>query len=231
MRYRALACDYDGTLATDGVVGSDVITGLERLRASGRRLILVSGREPHDLRRVFDRVDLFDRLVLENGALVCDPSTARLSVLATAPPAELAAALMDAGVQPLSVGRVILATWAPHEETVRETIRALGLDLQVILNKGAVMVLPSGVDKATGLGAVLDELRLMPNSVVGVGDAENDLTFLALCGFAVAVANALPEVMDAADLVTAGARGAGVIELIDQLVASDLDEGAVRRSS
>ena len=48
-------------------------------------------------------------------------------------------------------GRCIVATWEPHERHVLETIRDLGLELQVIFNKGAVMVLPSGINKATGL--------------------------------------------------------------------------------
>ena len=97
-------------------------------------------------------------------------------------------------------------------------IEAMGLDLQVILNKRAVMILPTGIDKATGLLAALDELGLAPRDVVGVGDAENDLAFLDACGRAVAVANALPAVKARADLVTAADHGAGVIELIGRLL-------------
>ena len=48
----------------------------------------------------------------------------------------------------------------------------------MIFNKGAVMILPSGVNKATGLAAALEELGLSPHNVVGVGDAENDHAFL-----------------------------------------------------
>ena len=116
---------------------------------------------------------------------------------------------------PLSVGRVIVATWEPHEKAVLETIRELGLELQVIFNKGAVMVLPSGVNKASGLDAALAELGLSPHNAVGVGDAENDHAFLARCECAVAVANALAALKERADLVTAGEHGAGVAELID----------------
>ena len=54
------------------------------------------------------------------------------------------------------------------------------------------------------------------------GDAENDHAFLSICGCSVAVANALSAVKDAADIVTAGARGDGVVELIDELLRSDL---------
>ncbi len=70
MRYLALACDYDGTLAHDGLVPDDTVAALERVVATGRRLILVSGRELEDLLSVFPRTDLFERVVVENGALL-----------------------------------------------------------------------------------------------------------------------------------------------------------------
>ena len=123
---------------------------------------------------------------------------------------------------PLSCGRVIVATWHPHETTVVEVIRDLGLELQVIFNKDAVMVLPSGVNKATGLSAALDSLGLSPHNVVGVGDAENDHAFLNLGECAVAVANALPMVQERADWTTQHDHGAGVSELIDRIVSTDL---------
>ena len=59
MRYIVLATDYDGTLAHDGIVSSQVIASLERLRQSGRRLVMVTGRELPDLQRAFTRLDLF----------------------------------------------------------------------------------------------------------------------------------------------------------------------------
>jgi hypothetical protein len=105
---------------------------------------------------------------------------------------------------------------------VLDAIRDLGLELQVIFNKGAVMVLPAGVNKATGLLAALRELRLSPHNVVAVGDAENDHSFLKLCEFAAAVANALPAVKDVADLVTTADHGAGVAELVAAMIEHDL---------
>jgi len=50
------------------------------------------------------------------------------------------------------------------------------------------MVLPAGINKASGLPAALARLRLSPLNVVGIGDAENDTAFLQACGCAVAVA-------------------------------------------
>ena len=171
---------------------------------------------------VFPRVDLFDRVVAENGAVLYRPSDRTERTLAEPPPPAFVTALQERNVVPLGVGRVIVATWEPQETAVLDTIRQLGLELQVIFNKGAVMVLPSGVNKATGLDAALAELCLSRHNTVGVGDAENDHAFLTRCECAVAVANALPALKERADLVTAGERGAGVSELIDRMLESDL---------
>jgi hydroxymethylpyrimidine pyrophosphatase-like HAD family hydrolase len=222
MRYHALACDYDGTLASHGRVDDETLAALERVRASGRKLLLVSGRQLEDLRTVFERLDLFDRAVLENGALIHDPETGAVRSLAAPPSTELVERLTSAGVQPLSVGHAVVATWEPNETVVLETIRDLGLELQVSFNKGAVMVLPSGINKAVGLAVALEELGLSPHNTVGVGDAENDHAFIDSCELAVAVSNALPRLREHADWVTAGDHGAGVRELVEELVTDDL---------
>ena len=83
------------------------------------------------------------------------------------------------------------------------------------------MVLPAGVNKATGLAAALKELQLSPHNVVAVGDAESDHAFLRACGCAAAVANALPMLKETADIRLAGARGAGVAELVEMICHDD----------
>jgi hydroxymethylpyrimidine pyrophosphatase-like HAD family hydrolase len=228
MRYLALACDYDGTLAAHGRVDEPTLATLGRLRATGRRLVLVTGRRLDDLQHVFPHLDLFDRVVAENGALLFHPAARDERTLADPPPPAFALTLTERGVQPLAVGRVIIATWEPHETTVLSAIRDLGLELQVIFNKGAVMILPSGVNKATGLQAALAELGLSPHNAVGVGDAENDHAFLSICESAVAVANALPMLKERSDWVTGGDHGAGVVELIEALIDNDLKALAPR---
>jgi hypothetical protein len=222
IRYVALATDYDGTIAEDGVVPDHVVEALERARDSGRATLLVTGREPDDLASAFDRLDVFDRVVAENGAVLLNPATKERRALHDPPPPELVEALRRRGVEPLSVGSVIVATREPHERDAIEVIHELGLEHQVIFNKGAVMILPPGMNKAAGLRAALQELRLSEHNVVGIGDAENDHAFLDRCELSVAVANALPAVKERADHVTQGARGDGVVELIDQLIEDDL---------
>jgi len=230
MRFVALACDYDGTLAHDGRVNAATIAALERLRASGRKLVMVTGRELGDLIGVFPHGSLFDQIVAENGGVLYDPRTTETHSLTTAPSTEFVRELERRHISPLSIGRVIVATWEPNGAPVSNIIRELGLELQVILNKGAVMVLPPGVHKGTGLQRALEVINVSPRNTVGIGDAENDHAFLAACECSVAVANALDSLKVQVDLVTHGDHGAGVQELIDRIIATDLRELTPRRS-
>jgi len=232
MRYLALATDYDGTLATNGVVNDATVRSLEKLKASGRKLLMVTGRHLPDLQRVLQKLELFDRVVAENGALLYNPASREEKVLAETPKEEFLEALRAAGVI-FDVGHCIVASWTPSEVAILEVIKRMGLDYQVIFNKGAVMVLPSGINKATGLKAALEELRLSPHNTVAIGDAENDHAFLSASECGVAVANALPALREKADVVTRGDHGAGVEELIDQLLKDDLQawDERLQRSS
>ena len=221
-RFRALAVDYDDTLASNGGVNPTVLAGLDRLKSSDRRLLLITGRQLDELRMVGPDLTIFDRVVAENGALLYRPDTGEEVLLGSPPDEVFVNLLRRKQVTPLSIGRVIVATRTPQEIRVLKAIRELGLELDIIFNKGAVMVLPSGINKASGLRCALHELKVPPDRVVGVGDAENDHAFLDACGFGVAVANAVPSLKAHAKMVTAGEAGDGVLEVIDKLMSAEL---------
>lgn len=221
MRYFALACDYDGTIATAGKVEKSTIAAIKRLGESGRKAILVTGREMNDLSQALPEMGIFERIVAENGAVVYRPATGETKLLAAEARPQFVEALRAKGM-PIYAGRSMVATREPHDATALQVIRDMGLDLQVIYNKGAVMILPSGVNKATGLLAALGELGLSEHNAVGVGDAENDHALLAACECGVAVANAIPALRDRADLTTEASAGEGVEELIEKLLRDDL---------
>lgn len=221
MYFMALALDYDGTLAYEGKVTTKTIDALIKIKASGRKLIMVTGRQLDDLKQIFDRLDLFDCVVAENGALIYTPQIEAQRLLVEPPPDLFVEKLKACGVTPLMKGHVIVATQEPQEVAVLEVIRDMGLELEIIFNKGSVMVLPSGVNKATGLASALQELGLSIHNVLGIGDAENDHTFLRLVGLGVAVANSYETVKQSAGWVTKGECGQGVEELIDQLLKDE----------
>lgn len=214
MQFVALATDYDGTLATEGKVCESTLKSLRELKSANKRLILITGRQMPDLSAVFPELPLFELVIAENGAVLYLPETQEQRLLGPRPPEELIRILRDRAVTPLSIGECIIATWTPHEQTVMGAVRKLNLDWQLIFNKGAVMCLPPGINKASGLAAALEFLNLSAHNVIGIGDAENDIAFLAACGCSVAVANALEPVKAVADLTTPQPRGAGVTSLI-----------------
>jgi HAD superfamily hydrolase (TIGR01484 family) len=200
-------------------VDDSTYDALKRLKETGRQLILVTGRE---LRNLGDyNLDLFARVVAENGAVVYDPGTKRQHLIGDKAPAVLIRALKEKKVEPLSVGESIIATSYPHETTVLEAIRDLGLEYQIVFNKGAVMALPPGINKATGLKAALAEVELSPHNVIGAGDAENDFAFLETCGCSAAVGNATLALKNTVDVVLEGCWGRGVTDLIEQIIAKD----------
>lgn len=222
MRYLALVTDYDGTLADDGKMSDEAVSALERLRLSGRRAILVTGRQIEDLKTVCPHLHLFDRVVGENGGVLYTPHTRETTLLGPEPMRPFVERLRGLGVDRLDVGRVMVATWLPHHTTVLQVIQEMGLEFLIAFNRAAVIVLPAGINKATGLEYALRKLGLSFHEAVGVGDAENDHSFLGRCECAVAVANAVPSIRALAAFVTKHKAGRGVAELVDELIADDL---------
>ena len=137
MTILALASDYDGTIADDGVTAASTIAALRRWKASGRKLILVSGRHLDDLKQVLPELGLFDIAVLENGGLLYFPSMDMVRTLAPPPPTAFVERLRPRNLPEFAVGRTIVATKATEEAIVREAIDALGLDLEVSQHRRA----------------------------------------------------------------------------------------------
>jgi HAD superfamily hydrolase (TIGR01484 family) len=221
MRYLAIATDFDGVVASRGRLSSVAITAIERLRASGRRAILVTGRRMANLSQSCPDLSPFDYVVAENGAVVYEPRSHEETLLARPIPTTFVERLKELGVDPVEVGKVIVSTWEPHQFTMLKVVQQLGLEVHIVFNRSAVMALPPGVNKATGLSYVLRKLGLSAHEVVGVGDSENDHSFLQLSECAATVANAVPSIRRIASRVAIGENGAGLAELIDDLITTD----------
>ena len=189
---------------------------LERLRRSGRKTILVTGRRLPELQEVFPHLQLFDRVVVENGALLFHPARNEERLLAAPLPGQFVDLLRRERVE-IATGRVVIATRRPHDHVIRRIAAEMGLAVSIIFNKEAVMVLPPGVDKGTGMEAALEEVGVSWKETVAMGDAENDADFLVRSGVSVAVANALPSVRQLADFVAQRSNGEGVVEMIRRM--------------
>lgn len=221
MRHRVLACDYDGTLATEGVCSPATIASLERIAATGIRLVLVTGRTREELESVFDRSSLFAAIVVENGSVVID-AVGDETLLAPRLPRGLVEELQRAGVTPLVVGRVLCSTSVTQASKLSAAIAKLGIDRAVVRNRDSAMVMPPGISKRTGIEVALRTIGEAPSRTVAIGDGENDVALFAVAGVSVAVANAVDILKARADVVLTKPNGKGFADLADALIAGDL---------
>jgi HAD superfamily hydrolase (TIGR01484 family) len=131
MRFLALVTDYDGTLATGGRVDAPTFEAITRLRRSGRRVVLVTGRRLDDLLSVCPALEHLDSVVLENGALLYDPRTREETILAPPAPESFVRRLRELNVEPIALGKVIVDTRLPHQTAVLQAIQEQGLELHI----------------------------------------------------------------------------------------------------
>ncbi len=143
MWFHVLACDYDGTLATAGAMAPETTAALRRVRESGRRVLLLTGRRLDDLLTTCPEIDCFDLVVAENGAVLFEPAAKKADALADPPPPVFLDALARLGV-PFSTGRL------PPECSFRFRGPHGALDL-VAHSLETFTMLAKGVDDATWL--------------------------------------------------------------------------------
>jgi hydroxymethylpyrimidine pyrophosphatase-like HAD family hydrolase len=220
-RYRAFAIDYDGTLTAADQPHADVLAAVAAVRKSGRRVILVTGRIMDELLAVFpDVLAHFDHVVAENGCVLVEGGGGRTS-LAPEIDAALSSRLQRMAV-PHRRGQVLIATQARHSARVLKAIEELGLELQLIQNRSELMIVPSGINKGTGLLHALAELGVNRHNVVAIGDAENDHSLFAACEIGVAVDNAVDSLKEHAEILLTQSDGFGVAAFLNNVLRGDL---------
>jgi hydroxymethylpyrimidine pyrophosphatase-like HAD family hydrolase len=214
MYRRVMAFDFDGTLAVNGDVPPQVEKALEQCRASGHVLFLVTGRR-------FETVtlghlgELLSGVVWENGAVLTHTASGETYLPFGQLDARLLKVMEEAGI-PFERGLAIAATWAPHDQALWSILASHGSTTSIEYNKGAVMVLPPGATKGAGLERLLALCGLSPRNLAAFGDAENDLSMLTLAEVSVAVADAVPAVIETSDVVATAPGPQGVLEILKE---------------
>ena len=202
MKFGVLALDYDGTIARDGIIDSDVKAAIGEARARGIAVILVTGRILADLKRVAGDLQFVDAVVAENGAVLVFPNDHSWSIGHPPPPVflgELRRRAID-----FTAGQCIVETDATLAPQILAVIRELELPLVLLFNRGRLMVLPQAISKGTGLRYALTALRLSGHNAIGIGDAENDHDLLAACEIGIAVGWGSPALQKSAEVVVGG---------------------------
>jgi len=216
-----LATDFDGTLAMNGHVTPETWEMLRQAKTAGLSVVLVTGRTLESFITEGPFHELCEAVVAENGAIVYFP---RRDIV-TFPFGRLTPAVLqrlDSLGIPLERGMAIVATTVPHDEAILDVLREVGGGATVEYNRGAVMVLPLGATKGTGLLYALHELGFSAHNVAACGDAENDRSLFEVAEYAAAVANAPPGIKALADVVLPFANGEGVRSLIADLLTGSV---------
>lgn len=202
-KFKMLATDYDGTIATQDKLTTDAEQALLLAKEAGYLLTIVTGRGFDSLLHVCPQIDIFDSVVAENGAILYFPSTKKIEFLANSPPVEFLAQLMQHCV-PFHQDRIVTAVYSQYAEKVNALINEFKFPL------------PVGIDKAKGLEKALLHFDITSDRIIALGDAENDLQLFDFCGFKVAVANAEDVLKAKADWVATKTEGEGVAEFITE---------------
>ncbi|MEK9141950.1 MAG: HAD hydrolase family protein, partial [Nitrospirota bacterium] len=206
--------DFDGTLAVNGDVPPEVETALEQCRASGYVLFLVTGRR-YETVSLGHLAELFTGIVWENGAVLSHAASGETYLPFGQLDARLLKAIEEAGI-PFERGLAIAATWTPHDQALWRILSSLGSSTSLEYNKSAVMVLPPGATKGSGLERLLALCGLSPRNLAAFGDAENDLSMLTLAEVSVAVADAVPAVIETSDVLATAPGPQGVLEILKE---------------
>jgi hypothetical protein len=212
MYRRVLAFDFDGTLAVNGDVSPEVEAALEQCRASGHVLFLVTGRR-YETVTLGHLAELFAGIVWENGAVLNHTASGETYLPFGQLDPRLLKAIEKAGI-PFERGLAIAATWTPHDQALWRILSSHGSSTSIEYNKSAVMVLPPGATKGSGLERLLTLCGLSPRNLAVFGDAENDLSMMTLAEVSVAVADAVPAVIETSDVLATAPGPQGVLEIL-----------------
>ena len=213
MKLTALALDYDGTIAVDGVLDVAVRGAIADARERGIVVILVTGRQIEDLRTVVGDLACFDVVIGENGAVLHFPTSGRHVVVGRRPDRAFLDELQRQRI-PFTVGEVVVETDATFAAAALEVLQRLEQPLILAFNRGRLMLLPQAISKSTGLRQALLALRLSIHNTIGIGDAENDHDLLDACEVGVAVAWGSPALRAVADEVIDGTGPGAVADYI-----------------
>ena len=214
MYRRVLAFDFDGTLARDGAVPSSLQETLTKLHNAGFALFLVTGRRYNGLNLPWLN-HLFEGIVWENGAVVSRTATQEVYLPFGYIEPTLIVELEDRHI-PLENGMAIVSTWSQHLDQVWEAIRAWGGDAMIVHNKGAVMILPAGAAKGSGLEYLLRLCGYSPRNVIAFGDGENDVSLLQMGEMGVTVSDGVARLKEFADMVADGPGPQGIQAFLEQ---------------
>lgn len=219
MNPRIFAFDFDGTIAEEGQVPIEIIKIFRRAYSQTHALFLVTGR-------LFRQADIegilpfLTGIVWENGAVLEHLPSQQVTLPFGTLPEPLVKDLEQTGIEMLT-GMAIAATWAQHESLVKQVSDQHHYFPTLDWNKMALMILPTGANKGSGLKRLLEQCDLSSETLMAFGDGENDHSLLAIAETAVAVQDAVPSLQERAHVISKNPGPLGVVEILQDLLGEE----------
>lgn len=210
--------DLDGTLTNGGEdpLKPHVKASLVYLKNCGWTLMLATGRDRKYLMQRTDLREIFDAWITEAGLSVYVPNTGIYRCFADDHWIMRAKKL---AVFPFVEEKEnTVAFRFEYLDIVKTEILRLGINAVFKNNKGVVLLLPEGIDKAFGVKEALKLLNV-DGCLIAIGDAEVDLELFTIADFKAVVANAEQALKEKADYVANQENGDGVVEIIKALLS------------
>ena len=247
-KYQVIALDLDGTLLTSNkTISPRTMAVLQQCMENGMQPVIVTGRARSSIPALLPpefpvipwvcshgaEVYLDGSRIAEN--LINVPLARKIAQIAQALAPEMKVSTVMDGIWyatlPIGIPHVIadLSTaidrpvpkivcdlsQSPDVDALRSTLPD-GCRLIIAAHLGEIVA--SGVSKTSALRGLLRDWGLTLDDAVAFGDHLPDLDMIAACGLGVAMGNAVPEVKEAADLVTSSCDEDGIAEILETLL-------------
>jgi phosphoglycolate phosphatase (TIGR01487 family) len=218
---KAIAVDIDGTITNKNrKICVNAINALRKAEDAGYPVILVTGNVLCTAKMVSTMIGTSGGIVCENGGVV--HTTKRNLILGDIkkcrPAYELLKSQYDVEKTEFSDLRSseIAIKRTIDVDTVKETVK--NFDVVVYDTKFAIHITDPLVNKGKSLKIVAEDMGITTREILAIGDSENDLEFLEVAGFKVAVSNADDDLKKNIDYVTKKAYGDGAAEAIEKFI-------------
>ena len=247
-KYQVIALDLDGTLLTGNkTISPRTFAALLRCMENGMQPVIVTGRSRSSIPDLLVPEFPVMPWISSHGAEVYLDGKRLFDNLMSVPLAREIAEVTQSFAPNMKVSTVMDGIWyatlpigvphviadlrtaidrpvpkmvcdlsqAPDVDALRSTLPD-GCRLIIAAHLGEIVA--SGVSKVSTLRTLLEEWGMTLHDVVAFGDHLPDLDMIAACGLGVAMGNAVPEVKEAADLVTSSCDEDGIAEVLETLV-------------
>ena len=231
VKKRTFAVDIDGTITENGGgrIHLDALESLRRLTNMGHNVIFVTGRSSVEgfLLSVFGGTTKI--AVGENGGCITLDSNDHI-LLGDLEECKNAFQIIQNNIENVKEKLVFpRMTEVVLERTfdldlARKLLSEKNIQVELSDSQYAYHINSPGIDKGTGFTKIMKKLSISRDDVIAIGDSATDIPLFKVAKTSIALGNASDQVKSAATMVMSANAGDGVLEALDKLAFTDLNQ-------